>query len=446
MNLFDLFNTVGQNIWIYGGSFLLVLSVLVFIHEWGHYIVARMCGVRVEIFSIGFGPELFGFDDSHGTRWKFSLVPLGGYVKMYGDADPASATHDEAQDIPDNKRHEAFFAKPVAQRAAIVFAGPAINYVYAIIVMALVFAFNGQSLTPPYASAVVGGSAAEQAGFMPHDEILAIDGQAVRSFEDIRKSVLVGLDEKRIFTVLRDGEAVDLTAFPEKKQEEDRFGFASSRGFLGITGAQHAVLLKTIKRVDATPVETVDEARAALRDKIGQEQAFWIAVSDEDRFLVSPRAVMNADFDTQDYLALSDGREDIIVQYSPLQALGHASLEVWDTTTSTLHAIGQMFSGARSATELGGLIRIGALAGDIAQKGMIALVMFSALLSVNLGLLNLFPIPVLDGGHLVFYAIEAVSGKPVPEKAQDVAFRLGFGFLIAVMAFANINDIVQLFL
>ena len=446
MDFFNLFNTVGQNIWIYGGSFLLVLSVLVFIHEWGHYIVARMCGVRVEIFSIGFGPELFGFDDAHGTRWKFSLVPLGGYVKMYGDADPASAGHEDSDAIPDTKRHEAFFAKPVAQRAAVVFAGPAINYVYAIIVMAFVFAFNGQSLTPPYASAVVGGSAAETAGFMPHDEIIAINGEAVRSFEDIRKSVLVGLDEKRIFTVVRDGQEVDLTAYPDKKQEEDRFGFSSSRGFLGITGAQHAVLLKTITSVDGAAVEGAEAVRAALQDKIDGEKPFWIGVGGDDRFLVSPQRAMNADFDNQDYLALSDGREDIIMQYSPLQALGHATVEVWSTTTSTLQALGQMFTGARSATELGGLIRIGALAGDIAQKGFIALIMFSALLSVNLGLLNLFPIPVLDGGHLVFYAIEAASGKPVSEKAQDIAFRFGFGFLIAVMAFANINDIVQLFL
>ncbi|HCQ70874.1 MAG TPA: RIP metalloprotease RseP, partial [Rhodospirillaceae bacterium] len=180
--------------------------------------------------------------------------------------------------------------------------------------------------------------------------------------------------------------------------------------------------------------------------KIGGEKPFWIGVGGDDRFLVSPQRAVNADFDSQDYLALSDGREDIVMQYSPLQALGHATVEVWSTTTSTLQALGQMFTGARSATELGGLIRIGALAGDIAQKGFIALIMFSALLSVNLGLLNLFPIPVLDGGHLVFYAIEAASGKPVSEKAQDIAFRFGFGFLVAVMAFANINDIVQLFL
>lgn len=446
MNLFDFIHTLGQNIWIYGGSFLLVLSVLVFIHEWGHYIVARLCGVRVETFSIGFGPELFGADDSHGTRWKFSLIPLGGYVKMYGDTDPASAGHEDSQAIPDAHKHEAFFAKPVAQRAAIVFAGPAINYVYAVIVMALVFAFNGQSLTPPYASAVIGGSAAERAGFMPHDEIVAINGEFVRSFEDIRRSVLVGLDEERVFTVIRDGREIDLTAVPEKKEEEDRFGFASSRGFLGITGAQHAILLKSIKMVGEQEVETLDDVRAALKARIGQGTPFWIALEHNDHFLINPLPAMNEDLDGQDYIALSNGDEEILVHYGPLEAVQHAGLEVWNTTVSTLQALGQMVSGTRSASELGGLIRIGALAGDVAQKGFVALLIFSALLSVNLGLLNLFPIPVLDGGHLVFYAIEAVSGKPVPEKAQDYAFRVGFGFLIVVMAFANINDIVQLFL
>ena len=311
--------------------------------------------------------------------------------------------------------------------------------------MGLVFAFNGQSLSPPYASAVIGGSAAEKAGFMPHDKVVAIDGEAIRSFEDIRRAVLVGLDEKRVFTVERGGQTLDLTAIPEKKEEEDRFGFFSSRGFLGLTGSQHAILLESISSVDGQPVEGLESVRTALASHLGQG-AFWIGVNDDERFLVQPLLSMNEDLWTQEYLALSDGREDTLVHYGPLKAFEQAGIEVWNATTSTLQALGQMVTGTRSAQELGGLIRIGALAGDVAQKGFVALLMFSALLSVNLGLLNLFPIPVLDGGHLLFYGIEAISGKPVPEKAQDYAFKVGFGFLVAVMAFANINDIVQLFL
>ena len=450
MNFIELFQTLGSNIWLYGGAFLLVLSVLVFIHELGHYMVARLCGVRVEIFSIGFGPELFGCDDSHGTRWKFSLIPLGGYVKMYGDMDPASAGTEEAETIPADRMKEAFFAKPVGQRAAIVFAGPAINYIFAAIVMAFVFAFNGQPLTSPQAAAVVADSAAEKAGFQPGDMVTAIDGESVRSFEDIRRAMLVSLDQERIFTVERvGGEVVDLTAMPEKKEQQDRFGFKSSRGFLGLVSPQHAMPLERIVRVDGQDVDGADAVRAALERRF--DRSFWIEIggADEamDRYYVAPRRDMNPDFETAEHIVLASAEAEIFVKYSPLAAAGHAIGETWSITASTLEAIGQMFTGRRSAQELGGLIRIGAMAGDVAQSGVIAFLMFTALLSINLGLINLFPIPVLDGGHLVFYAIEALrGGRPVPEKAQDYAFRAGFVVLIALMLFANINDLVQLFL
>jgi regulator of sigma E protease len=404
--------------------------------------------VHVEIFSIGFGPELFGWNDAKGTRWKFSLVPLGGYVKMYGDTDPASARAEDIESIPAARMSEAFFAKPVAQRAAIVFAGPAINYIFAIIVMAFVFAINGQPLTPPHAAAVISGSAAEKAGFKPGDNIIAIDGESVQSFEDIRRSMLISLDQELTFTVDRGGENLEIKALPEKKEHKDRFGFKSSRGFLGLVSPQHAVPLEKIVNVDGKVIEEGDDIHSVIEPLFGRD--FWIEIDgggeEVDRYIVSPQAEMNPDFLNVDYVVLSAGEPEIFVKYSPVEAGLRALYETWSITSGTLEALGQMFTGQRSAQELGGLIRIGAIAGDVAQNGAVALLMFAALLSINLGLINLFPIPVLDGGHLVFYALEAIRGKPVPEKAQDYAFKAGFVILIGLMLFANVNDLVQLFL
>ncbi len=446
MDYLEAFQNISSNIWVYGGSFVLVLSVLVFIHEFGHYFVARMCGVRVENFSIGFGPELFGINDSHGTRWRFSAIPLGGYVKMYGDTDPASAMHDDVEDIPEANRHEAFFSKPVLQRALIVFAGPAINYLYALIVMGMVFAFMGQPVTPPYASAVIAGSAADRAGFQPLDEVVSIDGKDIRSFEDIRHAVLVGLDTRRTFTVKRGDDVVELVASPDQQSETDKYGFSNSRGFLGITSAQHAIVLKNISAIDGVDVDSIDQVREIVQAKMEQGLTFSVRVDGDRTFYVHPLMEQNPDFQTQSHLVLANGKFSKVIHYSPLESFVQAGVETYNISVGTLRAISQIVVGQRSAKELGGLIRIGAMAGDVAQQGALALLMFSALLSINLGLINLFPIPVLDGGHLVFYAVEAVLGKPVPEKAQDYAFRAGFVFLICVMAFANINDVVQLFL
>lgn len=445
MGIADMIQMIGQNIWIYGGSFLLILSVLVFVHEWGHYIVARLCGVHVDEFSIGFGPEIFGFEDSKGTRWKFSWIPLGGFVKMYGDTDPASAGQEDADSIPKDRLHEAFFAKPVAQRAAIVFAGPAINYIFAILVMGFIFWGNGQPLTSPAISGVVVGSAADKAGFQPHDVLKAIDGEPAKSFEDIRRAVVISLDSPRDFTVLRDGQDVVLTASPEKKTEKDRFGFPSSRGFLGVTSAQQAIALDHVVAIDGEPVAEDADVRALISDRFDTSYVVTIDRGDEtESYKVHPLSTMNADFENEDYFILTDTDPEIAVRYGFFEAFVKSSQEAWAMSVDTLHALGQMISGQRSATELGGLIRIGSLAGDMAQSGLVAMFMFAALLSINLGLINLFPIPVLDGGHLVFYAIEAVRGKPLGEKAQEYAFRFGFAVLIALMAFANINDLIQI--
>ncbi len=455
----DMFQLILSNIWMFGGTFLLVLSILVFVHEWGHYIVARMCGVRVETFSIGFGKELFGWNDSHGTRWKFSLIPLGGYVKMFGDTDPASTGHKEtvgeglkARPLTPAERKVAFFAKPVSQRALIVFAGPAINFIFAIILLSGLYTFYGQPVTPPMASAIIKGSAADKAGFEPHDRVIAIDGKPVKRFEDIRQTVMIALDTSMKFTVQRGEKKVDLTATPERENFSDRFGFQHSRGVLGLIGAVNGFGMEKIVAVNGKPVTEANKLSAVKRsfEKTTEVTFEGIDGGDEKVLIIHPFKRLNETLggpgENDNLLIISEKLGSDIVKHSVPSAIVNAMRETKEVTAGTLTALGQIVTGTRSAKELGGLIRIGAMAGDMAQAGLVAVITFTALLSINLGLINLFPIPVLDGGHLVFYALEAVKGSPIPERAQEYAFRLGFSILIGIMVFANLSDILQLIL
>ncbi len=355
--------------------FLVVLSILVFIHEFGHYVVARLCGVRVKIFSIGFGPELFGFNSKSGTRWKFSLIPLGGFVQMYGDSDPASsANQEEVEQIPDEEKRYAFYYKNVWQRICIVFAGPGINFIYAILVMAVLFCVQGRPYTPPVIGGIVENSAAAQGGFEPGDRILSVNGESIARFEDLKRLVTVNLDSPIDFKIQRKDKEIHLNIKPEVLEEKDARGFTQRIGRLGVFSA----------------------------GKIAVEE----------------------------------------------QGIGQALLasveETWSITTSTLHAMGQIIAGDRSTKELGGVIRIGAYAKDFSDRGIAALIMFSAIISINLGLINLFPIPLLDGGHIVFFLYEAVARRKLPEKVQRAAYGLGYAFIILLMLYATWNDLVQL--
>ncbi len=457
MNFLEIFQVLGGNVWLYGGAFVLVLSILVFVHEWGHYIVARMCGVKVETFSIGFGKELLGFNDKNGTRWKLAMIPLGGYVKLFGDVDPASAGHaegveegDKVRPFTEEEKKEAFFAQSVLRRAAIVIAGPAINYIFAAIILTLLFAFNGQPVTPPVAAAVMDGSSAHEYAFKTHDRIISIDGKSIKTFEDIRREMMISLDVERHFVIERDGERMDLYATPQKVTSRDRFGFPQSRGLLGLISPRHVVRIDSIQKIDGQEFADQEALRAALAKRMGQSFPIEIQNGKKIETLhINPMPEFNefinqADAEEYDLLFLSNVEANTFIKYPIHIAALEAVEECWVITRGTMEALGQMVSGTRSATELGGVIRIGALAGDMAQRGVIALIMFAALLSINLGLINLFPIPMLDGGHLMFYIFEAVLGKPIPEQIQEYAFRVGFAFLIGVMVFTNLNDIIQL--
>jgi len=458
MNITELMNMLGGNIWIFVGAFLLVITVLVFVHEWGHYIVARLCGVHVESFSIGFGKELFGYNDKHGTRWKFSLIPLGGYVKLFGDTDPASAgTTDEVEGEEGQKRpmtpaelDQAFFAKPVWKRSLVVFAGPAINYIFAVMILSVLYMTSGNPLPPPTGAAIMGGSSAEKYGFQPHDLIVSIDGLQINSFNDIRREMMISLDQERHFVVERGGETVDIYATPSLKTSKDRFGFSSSKGLLGLISPERGVQVSKIKKIDGQRFENDNDLVQALLDRMGTTNVIEVERGSEtDVLTVHPvnefnKGMTDPDSAYYNVLFLSDRQSKELVKYPPLKAVGKAVESTYTITRDTLRALGQMVTGVRSATELGGIIRIAAIAGDMAQQGLIAFVLFAAILSVNLGFINLLPIPLLDGGHLLFYFFEAILGRPIPEPVQEYAFRAGLVFLVGIMAFANLNDIVQL--
>jgi regulator of sigma E protease len=352
----------------YAIPFILVLSLVVFVHEFGHYWVARRNRVRVETFSIGFGPELFGRTDRHGTRWKFSAIPLGGYVKMLGDADASSAVADAATaGAPDS-----FPGKSVWQRMAIVAAGPIANFVFAILVLSVLFVVSGRPFTPAVIGEVMPDRPAAAAGLMPGDLIRAVDGVPLANFEALQEIVSGSPDTPLRFQIERDGAELEITVTPRLSERKDRFGTVHRVGLIGITP------------------QGVEFRRS-----------------------------------------------------SPLSAPVEATTETVRLIVGTLKALGQMIAGTRGTEELGGPLRIAQMSGEIAQDGAVPLLWFTAVLSVNLGLINLFPIPMLDGGHLALYAVEAVRGRPLTERAQEIAFRFGLAMVLSLMIFATWNDLVN---
>jgi regulator of sigma E protease len=359
--------------WNYIIVFLLVLTTLVFIHELGHFLVARYHGVRVDVFSIGFGPELFGFHDRYGVRWRFSLIPLGGYVKMFGDADPASRPDPALRAMSAEEREVSFFHKRVGQRAAIVAAGPAANFLFAAVALAFMFVIYGQPFTPTFVREVLPDGAAFEAGMLAGDRIVAVDGQQTDRFEDVLSRVVMNPGRPMTFAIQRGEEKLELVIAPKAVKVEDRFGNVHTIGRLGI-----------------------------LRGN------------------------------------------DEYQRRGPLTALWEGAKETVRLTQATLDGVGQMLMGMRSAEELGGPIRIAQMSGQVAQAGAVTMIWFMAVLSINLGLINLFPIPMLDGGHLLYYAMEAARGRPLGERAQEYGFRLGLALVLALVVFVTWNDLVQL--
>jgi regulator of sigma E protease len=347
-----------------GVAFGVVLGILVFVHEFGHYIVARWCGVHVEVFSIGFGKTIAEWTDRVGTRWKLSWLPLGGYVKLHGQEQPHDVSDEvRASWMPGKTFHD----KKVVRRAAVVAAGPIANFLLASVLFAVLFMTVGRPVTLPVVGEVIPDGAAAHAGLMADDRIEAIGGQTVTTFEDIQRIVVVHPAEKLTLTILRGQQQIELPVVTGSREVKGH-----TIGMLGISGI----------KVGYVPVGFADSVTGGF-------------------------------------------------------------VQTWKVTSDTFAGITQMLSGSRGTEELGGPLRIAQLSGQVAKLGAASLVSFIAVLSVNLGLINLFPIPILDGGHLMFYLFEAIRGRPLPPKAQEYGFRAGIAVLATLFLFATWNDLTS---
>jgi regulator of sigma E protease len=371
-------HALGGDLIAYVVPFLFVLSLVVFFHELGHFLVARWCGVRILVFSIGFGPELLGFHDRHGTRWKISAIPLGGYVRFFGDENAASVP-DTARlaGMDEGERAQSFMFQPVAKRAAIVVAGPLANFLLAIVIFSAIFMLYGKQTLSARVDSVQPDSPAAAAGFQPGDVVVAIDGNPIDSFAEMQRIVSDSAGETLDITIIRDGVQLVLKATPQLKEVKDGFGNVHRIGILGISRSMEPGDLKV--------------------QPLAPPQAVWMGLQ-----------------------------------------------ETWFVVDRTLSYIAGVVVGREPADQLGGPIRIAQMSGQVASIGFVALIHLAAVLSVSIGLLNLFPIPLLDGGHLLFYSIEAARGRPLSERAQELGFRIGFAIVIMLMIFATFNDIVHL--
>lgn len=357
-------------IWTNGAAFLFILTVIVFVHELGHYLVARRNGVRIEVFSVGFGPELCGWTDRAGTRWKISMLPLGGYVKMFGER---GATGPGAMPMSDVDRAVSFHHKTVGQRAAIVAAGPVANFLLAILILSVMFSTVGQPFTPADIAEVAENSPAEAAGLRAGDVVTRIDGTRIARFEDIQQIVRLNPGVPLKVTVNRDGREMVLTAVPQSREMVDRFG---------------------------------------NRQMIGQ-------------------------------LGISRSGGTGFMRHDPFSAVAEATEQTFTLSYLTLQAVGQIIAGSRSAEDLGGPIRIAQMSGQVAESSLLDVFWFLAVLSINLGLINLFPVPMLDGGHLLFYGAEAIRGRPLSERVIEYGFRVGLGLVLTLFVFVTYQDLMR---
>lgn len=357
-------------------AFTAVVFILVFIHEFGHFIVARWAGVKVECFSIGFGKELWGFNDKHGTRWKLCLIPFGGYVKMFGDIDPASSPDfDKLKALTAEEKSQTFFNKPLSKKAAIVIAGPAANYLLAIAIFTAFLMIFGIRVIPPVIGGMMEKGPAAEAGLTLKDRILKIDDQAVESFDNIREVISLNTGSPITITYERQGEQKQVTLTPKLMEMKNNLGMKFNQAVIGIT-----------------PIPEPEYKKVDL---------------------------------------------------NVFQAIGMATAECGKQTMMTLRVLGQIITGNRSIKEMGGVVTIAELSGRAAQQGIDVLIWYLAIISISLGFFNLLPIPMLDGGHLLFYFIEAVKGAPLAEKIQEGLMKVGMAFILLLAVVVTFNDVVR---
>ena len=356
--------------------FIALIVVVVFIHEYGHYYFAKRYGVGVTDFSIGFGKEIFGWNDKSGTRWKVCVIPLGGYVKFFGDRNVYSQADNDKiiKEYSKEDQDKLFVLKPLYQRALIVFGGPLANFLLAILIFFSVYTFFGKDFTPAVINEVQKDSPAMVAGLKDNDIVVSIDGNEVTSIMDVSKYIMMSTDEFINFTVNRFDQDLNFRVKPNIVEGEDNLGNKISKRMVGI--------------------------------KLG-------AYNNEVNH----------------------------VKLGPTKALFYAVNEVYYVSTSSLKYIGSMLTGNGDTSQLGGPIRIAKISGQVAEFGILPFISLMAYISISLGLINLFPIPMLDGGHLMFYGIEKVLGRPLSQKTQEGFFRIGMFLLLSLMFFTTFNDL-----
>lgn len=377
MDLFSLATSGIQGFFSIIVPFLIVLTVIVFVHEMGHFLVARWCGVKVDVFAVGFGRRIASFVDKKGTRWQIGWIPLGGFVKFAGDMSASSAPdRDALAEMTPEESDTAFHKKNVAQRAAVVAGGPAANFLLSILIFAGIVMFVGRVVTAPIVDQVRPNSPAAAAGFAVGDTIKSIGSSDIESFNDLQRIVSGSGGRELTFVVDRKGEMISLRATPELREVKDGLGNKIRIGVLGIT-------------------------RNSQNDRV-------------------------------------------VEKLGPLQAIGYGINQSWFIVDRTFSYLGNVFAGREKADQIGGPIRIAQVTGQVASISIIALLNLAAVLSVSIGLINLFPVPMLDGGHLLYYAIEAVRGKPLSERMQDFGMRVGLALVVMLMLFATYNDIRHL--
>ena len=351
-----------------------MLTVIVFVHEMGHYLVARWNGIAVQTFSIGFGKELWGFNDKHGTRWRISAVPLGGYVRFVGDMNAASVPDPDAlADVDPQLAPRLFANKNVWQRIAVVAAGPLANVILTFLILYALLLGYGRYTIPPVVGEVIAGSVAETAGIEPGDIIVSVDGYAVRGFEDFQRLVATSPERPVTIELDRRSAAQTIVLVPEAVEVEDRFGNSQRIGRIGVS-------------------RDVEEADVSLY-RPGPAEAIGMTV-EEIRFIIQRTAAFLGDF----------------------------------------------FVGRGDVEQLGGPVKVARVSGEVATLGVVALINLTALLSLNIGIFNLLPVPMLDGGHLLYYLVEAVRGRPLSMRVQEMGFRFGFALVLALMVFTLFND------
>jgi regulator of sigma E protease len=356
--------------------FILLITVVVFIHEYGHYYFAKKFGVGITDFSIGFGKEIFGWNDKSGTRWKVCWIPLGGYVKFFGDRNVFSQAEQQKiiEKYTEEEKNKLFILKPLYQRSIIVAAGPFANFILALIIFTTINMFVGKDFTPAVINEVQKDSPAFMAGLKKNDKIISVDNNDVKSVLEISTFINASTSESIKFIIQRNNEEIVKLIKPKLIETEDYLGNNVKKKIIGIK--------------------------------------------------LSP---LNNQFKK--------------IKLGPFNALSSSFNEVWFVTTASLNYLGKMFMGAADSSQLGGPLRIAKITGQVAEHGIIPFLSIMAYISISLGLINLFPIPMLDGGHLMFYFFEMILGKPLSHKTQEIFFRIGLFLLISLMFFATFNDL-----